>query len=324
MFGKIGVNVFVIITAYYCCKSNFKAERLVTTELMILFFSVFLVLVSVICSPVFGISIGKKQIIKCFFPVIFGNYWYATAYVILLLFMPFINKFLHCLSRNEYRIMIIIIIGTYSIVPMFIGSIWSAFGINNYVNFLIAYILGGYLSMYMPTWNRKIIFWCLMACITIQLIFPVIADLLLASDSKVSYWVHDLKCANSLTSLIISVTLFWLVVNVNPCYKKGLNAIATITFPAYLVHEHIIFRPILWQKVLKVSFFQDSILFPLEMVSSIIIIFFIAWVIYIEFKVFYKFIGYKISKLLSHNKLFDCLENISLDENIDNNINCQN
>lgn len=310
MFGKIGVNLFVIITAYYCCKSCFNAERLVKTEMLILFVSVVLILVSIMCSVVYNISLDKKQIFKCFFPVIFGNYWYATAYIIMLLFMPFINKFLRTLSKNDYKIMIIMIIAIYSIIPMITGSLGYAFGINNYVNFLIIYMIGTYLRMYMPRWNKKKVLLCLAICGIIQIILPIMCDLLMDLNSKLLSQIHSIKYANSPTSLVISVALFWLVVNAKPNYKKWINDSAMVMFPAYLVHEHIIFRPILWQKILRVSSLQESMIFPLSIIWTVIIIFLIACVVYMAFHLFYKCIGYKISKLISCNKLFLKLEGV--------------
>lgn len=310
MFGKIGVNLFVIITAYYCCKSRFSTERLVKTEMLILFVSVALSLVSIICSSAYNISLEKKQIFKCFFPVVFGNYWYATAYIIMLLFMPFINKFLRTLSKNDYKIMIIMIIAIYSIIPMITGSLGNAFGINNYFNFLIIYIIGAYLRIYMPRWNKRKVSLCLIVCGIIQIVFPIMADLLIDLNSKLSYWIHSIKYANSPTGLVITVAIFWLAVNAKPNYNKWINDIAMIMFPAYLVHEHIIFRPILWQKILRVSSLQESMIFPLSIIWTVIIIFLIACVVYMAFHLFYKCIGYKISKLISCNKLFLNLEKI--------------
>lgn len=39
MGGKLGVNVFVLVSGYFLCKSNFKWQRLIKLELEVIFYS---------------------------------------------------------------------------------------------------------------------------------------------------------------------------------------------------------------------------------------------------------------------------------------------
>lgn len=93
------------------------------------------------------------------------------------------------------------------------------------------------------------------SCIGIQLVSPIFFDILggrFASNSRY------LVCGNSVTSIIISILLIMVAVKDYQICSKHINIIATICFPAYLVQEHIMFRPIMWQSLFKVASFQYS------------------------------------------------------------------
>ena len=41
MFGKLGVNLFVFITGFFLCDKEFKLNKLIRLELLVIFYSVF-------------------------------------------------------------------------------------------------------------------------------------------------------------------------------------------------------------------------------------------------------------------------------------------
>ena len=70
-------------------------------------------------------------------------YWFATAYVILYLLSPFINKFLNSINKNKF-ICFLILFGLISI--KFFPKIFSYS--NEIIWFIYMYCVGAYIKLY--------------------------------------------------------------------------------------------------------------------------------------------------------------------------------
>ena len=87
--GKLGVNLFVLISGYFMCTSKeFKVKKIIVLFLQILMYSV--LCYSVICIATNQFSI--REVLRTFLPITFVNWWFASTYFVLLFFTPFINK----------------------------------------------------------------------------------------------------------------------------------------------------------------------------------------------------------------------------------------
>lgn len=91
MLGKLSVNLFVLITGYFDIKSQFKISKIIKLWLQTFCFSVVCLNICLIS----GITdISFKEVIKNILPITFNCYWFITAYIVLYLLEPFINRLL--------------------------------------------------------------------------------------------------------------------------------------------------------------------------------------------------------------------------------------
>ena len=89
MGGKIGVDVFVIISGYFLINNNkgwFKLDKIIKLVGQVFFYSIVIYLVFCLTGMR---DVGIKSAIKALFPVTFSQWWFASTYFVLFLLHPF-------------------------------------------------------------------------------------------------------------------------------------------------------------------------------------------------------------------------------------------
>lgn len=135
------VDIFIIITGYFMCRSgsDFRKSfnRAFKIYLAVLFYSIVLSIITVCIGGDFLITDGTKNsvsyiVIRMFFPVS-GRYWYFLSdYILLMLAVPFVNLVLNGITKKQYICLLAIM--------TFVLSIWLLFAsINPFKNFIRAY-----------------------------------------------------------------------------------------------------------------------------------------------------------------------------------------
>lgn len=98
------VNCYAMASGYLLFKSKCEFKKLVSLWCQVEFYSVVLFIVLGIKSDV-----GIKEMISSLFPVLRNQYWYFTAYIVVFLLAPFINKMLLSLSDYEWKKLLLVL-----------------------------------------------------------------------------------------------------------------------------------------------------------------------------------------------------------------------
>ena len=93
------VNCYGLISGYVAGDNINSLRKLKKTWFLALFYSVSLTLVYFAVVKTFAI----KSLIKAFFPVIFDQWWYFTAFFCMSLFAPYINKVFSDIEEKDCR-----------------------------------------------------------------------------------------------------------------------------------------------------------------------------------------------------------------------------
>ncbi len=142
--GKLGVNIFIMITGYFLIQSVPKVRSLFqvwleTTliSLVVYFFLVF--------NPSITFNFDWKEFIFRLFPVVFGKYWFVTSYTLMYLCIPIMNKLL--LNTEIFKIKKTLIFCFFILSPY--TFIYYSKGMNfSYpVWFIFLYALGAYFKL---------------------------------------------------------------------------------------------------------------------------------------------------------------------------------
>lgn len=123
--GYIGVNLYVLISAYFLCQSSFKAKKLLKLLIEVWFYSMI----------IYGLFVGTGQVsfsfmgfFKSFLPTLCSQYWFITCYVVLYALSPFFNKLIVALSEKQVLLRFVgFLLLVFCVIPI------SSFLVNGYI-----------------------------------------------------------------------------------------------------------------------------------------------------------------------------------------------
>lgn len=249
-WGQVGVYLFVMITGYFMSNKalNLRLSFLRNKKLWVktIFYSwIILILTLIFNSQVLNL----KQVIFAIFPVVFGEYWFITSYIVLIFFLPVLNLMVYSCKRNELKMYIGIIIVVADIMP-YIGDIFNAplGGGLSMGSMLAPYLIAAYIKKYninLNNFNAIII--------TISGLFLEYLSVFIMSK----YSNNAGRFTAGILPLIVGVGIFLLFLNLKPFYSRIINWIASGVLASYLITEHSLLRLTFWHKILNVSKYQN-------------------------------------------------------------------
>ena len=262
--GELGVNLFILITGYFLINSKFSFKKLIKLIIEVNFYY----LITLFVSLTVGKSIGGgvtalfpnfKTTFLRFFAVIFNRYWFITAYILIYILSPYLNKFIKSLTKNEHKKLLIIILTIWSIIPTFFGifnnNTESLLYYNRFIWLIILYFLGAYIKLYsLKFFNKnKIKRFIMISLISFTtMILGVIIiyhfkDIFLKIGIKQEAYFWQ---PNSIPMIILSIAIFELFLNFKIKNNKLINLLASTTLGIYMLHDGPLAN-ILWKKVFK-------------------------------------------------------------------------
>lgn len=268
MWGKIGINCFILITGYFMCKSKITLEKFLKLVLQVIFYDVIIY---------FGfVLLGKTELtlsgIKdAFFPISGFTANFTGCFLVFYLFIPFLNILIANLDRKKHLMLLVLSIFWFSLV-----AVMPDFPVAvNYVFwFMIIYLIGAYIRLYLSKPNRqqlKVSIVITAGCVVICILSVIFG---LKMGREWLYWfVMD---SNKFLAVIMSVALFMLFLNIKMKYHPVINKIASATFGVLLIHDNgWVMRRILWVSLLKnASFYGRKMLYihaPLAILGTFMV-----------------------------------------------------
>ena len=107
LFGsweKIGINCFLLITGYFMCKSKITMNKFLKLLLEVEFYKI--VFYAIFCLT--GVTtFGIKAFIKAILPVKSVAQSFTGCFLLFYLFIPYINKLIENLNKNELEKLIL-------------------------------------------------------------------------------------------------------------------------------------------------------------------------------------------------------------------------
>ena len=261
--SQIAVNCFILISGYFLINSEFKIKKLLKIVLETIFYSITIFIIF----GIFNLQIFSWENIQInFMPITHKSYWFFTNYIILYLLFPFINIMLKQLSKKQFKILIVILIGLYSIIPTIITSSPM---FHELAWFITVYCIGAYIRLNKSKYfeNLKLN----LAIFIIGYIF-IICSIVLFTIYKINP-IQRFGQLNKITVIIISINLFLIFLNINIKSNKLINVISKCTFGVYLIHEHYLMRIFLWRDLFKASEISSSLKLILYGVATTFIVF---------------------------------------------------
>ena len=206
-------------------------------------------------------SVNGDRVLRAFFPVLFRQYWYVTAYFGMCLFIPFFNLLLNRLSKGQLRLLALSIVLVFSVLPTLRQK--DVFLTDNGYSVLwlsCLYLLGGVLRLCGRQTSRRpasrgaIYAGCVLATWLVRLAGD---RLWMARTGHLCDKVL-LTAYTSPTVLLAAVALVlcFAALNIGPRFGRFIESVSPLAFSVYLIHAH----PLIWEHWLagRFAFLADK------------------------------------------------------------------
>lgn len=272
MGGKVGVDIFVLISGYFLIENTeklFQPKKLLKFWGQVVFYSIMTYLLSVMLRlNAFEI----KQLIKVCLPITYPGWWFASTYFMLYLIHPFLNKLLHGLSKTEYQYLILMMVLCWSIIPTATTQLFES---NSLLWFVTLYGIAGYVNLYGGNQKLQSKHYFSLYFMVLIITYTVSTTFLFLGTKKEEWSTHaiDFFEIERLPILLMAITLFMGFVTLKMNYHKWINMIASATFGVYLIHDSSYIRYYLWTNIFKINQYQDSTFLILYSILVVLILY---------------------------------------------------
>lgn len=277
-FCSMSVNAYVLISGYFMIERDYDAGRCLKLWEKVIFYSLSIaVLYSLVIRARGGCpAMDKYTLLHFILPLSHEHYWFVTAYCIMILMAPLMNKGLRDMDRAMYRKGLIALVTllsvTCTLLPVKLpidrlgyDALW----------FIVLYLLGAYLRLHGLGFSRRlagagyivsglVIFGSLLAVRALYLKTGALGDF-------ISRQYHY----NTLVNLLGAVCLLVFFSQLN--IKEGraadiIRRLAGSSLGVYLIHEHELVR-YEWPRWLGVAAMDGSPLMVLHWIGSVLLVY---------------------------------------------------
>ena len=250
----VAVNLFVLITGYFMVNSEVKPSRILKLMIQVEFYSLMCL---ALAKFVFHRKITLEELIRSIFPITGGEYWFVSAYAVLILLVPLLNCLIRSMNQKEHFRASIILIAVFSIVPTF--AFWSRnflTGGTNFIWFIVLYFIASYVRLYHDKQSTKKYLFAKWTCGYLIFIFGggLLSRLIIGGLTAVLLGKPTgegvFYAYNSIVVFPASVCLFMAFKNLkikNKAVSKAVAGLGSVCFGVYLLTDHKLIRESLWR-----------------------------------------------------------------------------
>lgn len=259
MGGKIGVNIFVLISGYFLITNHgelFNFKRILKFWGQIVFYSISISAVFLLFKDH---NFGIKALIKSVFPITFSSWWFASAYFVLYIIHPFLNMLLNALSKKGYQTLLVTLVSMWSIIPTVTTRNFES---NSLLWFVTLYAIAGYARLYgfNSIYTTKKYFSLCGIFSALTYFSSIVFTMLSIRWSALLEYTTYFYGMQTISVLLISLTLFMAFATWKINYHRWINTLASATFGVYLIHDSSTVRSFIWGDIFQNSQYQNSLL----------------------------------------------------------------
>lgn len=277
-FCIIAANCYVLISGYFMVETEWKLKKLISLVAQVLFYSL---LIPFACLLVGIGDVAQWSVYEWIFAVLplqMDHYWFATSYVLLFMLVPVLAPGVKQLTQKQLQITIGVLLFYYCVIKSISPILLST---DNYGYdlgwFICLFLTAAYIRLYgIPFFEKKgVAIGTYIICSLGIFGVSALAGFICRKTGALKYYMDMPYCYNYFLTLLSSVALFyafkqWMA-------KEGtlttlICRIAPYTFGVYLLHENLAVRN-LWPVWLGVEGVKESLLFVLQMLFAVVMVF---------------------------------------------------
>lgn len=266
--GKIGVDLFILITGYYSLNAKPKIQKVfqLTNKVRAYTMGLFVILLF------YGqIQIGLRLTVASVFPTLRVLYWFITIYVILYMFSDYLSILIKKLTKPQVEKLIILNIVIFMLIPTFLLG-WDSL----LTDLVPVFFLGLYIRIYEVS-DKFLKFLKLGSVFSIIFILfcVIVADglgLFLKKEIFITSATRFIVTGSSPLALVLAAYIFSRTVVLKARSNKLINWAGGSALAIYLIQDYEPFRHVLWENIFHVRAFAESMVTPVFMIYSILVI----------------------------------------------------
>lgn len=271
MWGKTGINCFVMITGYFMCKSHISLRKFMKLLLEVYFYNI-------VITGIFLLTGYARPSFSTVFYVLIpiqgfgGNF--VACFMVFYLLIPFLNLLVQSMDSKLHLRLVLLCLLVYSVI----GTIPKiTLGVNYVSWFVLLYFIASYIRLYgfpIKISNRNW-GWLTLLSILISMASVVfmawLSTVFVDKNIPVFWFVAD---SNHFMAMVTAFCSFMFFKDLKIGYSKLINMIGASTFGVLLIHANSdTMRQWLWQDLLdNVGQYGSSTLY-MHAVLSVIFIF---------------------------------------------------
>lgn len=247
---RIAVNVFLLVGVWFMVDAKFSSKRILKLYLQVYFYTSIITIIMLIVTKA---DLPVKETVYGFVPFLVRCVWFASAYIFLLLFKPFLDKILNW-NKKELFVFIIMFLFLMSFISTILSNNATGF-LCDTIWFGAVYLLIGFIKKYPPEIKINKNIFLLLAAVG-YFVLEIIHYYVAVTDDKnviykildraVGFYQGDIK---TVPNFIIAFCLFYWVINIPEKHHKVINALSVPTFSVYIIHQVPVFSPFLWKNI---------------------------------------------------------------------------
>ncbi len=265
--GKMAINVFVLISAYFMCTQTVTWKRILKLLCVVWFYAI-------IINPV--LHLAGYQTLSPYTPfhILFGLFSstgreFVASFLVFYVLVPVLNQLRKQLSQRQHLALTLFLVLVFSLFYTFL----KARSACSYVGWYITlYFIAAYIRLYPNKYTNS----SMLALGGVVLSLLSIWGYILAADffgSRPQNREVYFLCIDSqkIGALLLSLSLFILFKNIRMKPRRFINTLAASAFGVLLIHANSnAMRTWLWQDFLGVPEYYTSDCLPWHCIVSVV------------------------------------------------------
>lgn len=265
--GKVGVDLFVLITGYFMVRQRFRAKSLFRIIAESWFYAMVVLFAIFVYKPD---AITGSVIVQSVTPLVFLN-WFVGVYAALYILIPFLNKLIFSMAHSAYKHLLVLLFIVFSLIPSIEGFPWLESKLGW---FIFLYLLGGYIRLFNIKIRTESAVSIGMLCMIVLVVWTYAYHTqcinINALQQFAPYQVYVASDSFVLT-LLISISIFLLFNNINIGSISAVNIVSSAALGVYLLSDNDFVRSFLWDRFGNVYYSSALSIIATGFVASAVI-----------------------------------------------------
>ena len=262
-FVLFPVDCFILISGYYGI--SLKIKKALSMWVQCFCYSVGITLLFLFLAK----DVEIKPLIKSFFPITFGIWWFITCYFFLMLISPGLNFLAQHLEKNVFHYLLLVGLVLNCFSSFVTGNISLGGSGSTLVNFVFVYFVGRYLRI-----HRDYLSFSKPSCL---LSYSLCCLAMAAASFILAKYFHGkgiwrLYRFNNPLIIFEAVAVFYFFKAIK-IESTFVNKTGGMVLSVYLIHGHDLVRTWVYDKVLRIEDFSNQLSYIWFLLLFAIIIF---------------------------------------------------